>query len=91
MTEQTDCGLLLRRYEVLRSLRQYLQVQSQGHAIKHLEERGVETIFLNRMRQGHCQSDAHWSRFKGDVGKTSEGWDGAQMGFSELIDIIELN
>ena len=37
------CGLLLRRSEVLRSLRYYLWAQSQGHhAIDRLEERGVE-------------------------------------------------
>ena len=35
--------LLLRRSEVLRSLRYYLQVQSHGHhTIDHLEERGME-------------------------------------------------
>ena len=38
-----NCGLLLRRSEVLRSLRHYLRVQSQGHhTIDRLEERGVE-------------------------------------------------
>ena len=36
-------GLLLGRYEVLRSLRHYLQAQSQRHhTIDRLEERGVE-------------------------------------------------
>ena len=36
-------GLGLGRSEVLRSLRQHLRVQSQGHhAIDRLEERGVE-------------------------------------------------
>ena len=36
-------GLLLGRSEVLRSLRHYLQAQSQGHqTIDRLEERGVE-------------------------------------------------
>ena len=36
-------GLLLGRSEVLRSLRHYLRVQSQGHhTIDRLEERGVE-------------------------------------------------
>ena len=36
-------GLLLERSEVLRSLRHYLRVQSQGHhTIDLLEERGVE-------------------------------------------------
>ena len=36
-------GLLLGRYEVLRILRHYLRVQSQGyHTIDRLEETGVE-------------------------------------------------
>jgi len=36
-------GLLLRRSEVLRSLKHYLRAQSQGHhTIDRLEERGVE-------------------------------------------------
>ena len=36
-------GLLLRRSEVLRSLRCYLWAQSQGRTIDRLEERGVES------------------------------------------------
>ena len=37
-------------------------------------ERGSarQTIFLERTREGHRQSDEHWNRFKGDVGETSE-------------------
>ena len=36
-------GLLLGRFEVLRSLKPYMRAQSQGHhTIDHLEERGVE-------------------------------------------------
>ena len=36
-------GLLLGRSKVLRSLRHYLQAQSQGHhTINHLEERGIQ-------------------------------------------------
>ena len=26
-------------------------------------------IFLERMREGHCQSDEHWNRFKGNFGE----------------------
>ena len=47
MTEQIDwrttltSGLLLGRFEVLRSLKHYMRAQSQGHhTIDHLEERG---------------------------------------------------
>ena len=43
-TATLTSGLLLDRYEMLRSLRHYLWAQSQGHhTIKHLEERGVES------------------------------------------------
>ena len=36
-------GLFLRRFEMLRSLRHYLQTKGEGHhTINHLEERGVE-------------------------------------------------
>ena len=47
MTKQIDWQakhpMLLGRSEVLKSLRHYLQAQSQGHhTINHLEERGVE-------------------------------------------------
>ena len=76
--------LLLGRSEVLRSLRHYLQAQSQGHHINgRLEERGVKggsvTIFLERTREGHRQSDKHWNYFKGNVGVTSERRDGAHI------------
>ena len=32
----------------------------------------ISTIFLERMRGGHCQSDKHWNCFEGNVGETSE-------------------
>ena len=42
-------GLLLGRFEVLRSLRHYLRAQSQEHhTIYHLEERGVERVSARR-------------------------------------------
>ena len=41
------------------------------------------TIFLERTRESHRQSDEHWNRFKGNVGETSEKRVGAHMGFSE--------
>ena len=79
-------GLLLRRYEVLRSLRHYLQAQSQGHRIiDRLEERGVE------------RGSARRSSLKGreraivnqmNIGKTSERGCGPHMGFSERTDTI---
>ena len=78
-------GLLLGTSEVLRSLRYYLRAQSQGHhTIYRLEERGVER---GSAREGHCQSDEHWNRFKGNVGETSERRGAAHTGFSERIAI----
>ena len=35
-------------------------------------KRKRSTIFLERPREGHRQSDEHWSRFKGNVGEISE-------------------
>ena len=58
MAEHTDWqteatvtgGLHLRKSEVLRSLRHYLQAQSQGHhTIDHLEERGIERGLLGNL------------------------------------------
>ena len=87
-------GLLLRRCEVLRSLRHYLRAQSQGyHTIDRPEERGAERgsarrSSLKRTREGHRQSDEHWNCFKGNVGEPSERRGGTHMGFSERIDTI---
>ena len=53
-----------------------------------LERRGKrkrKTLFLERTREGHRQSDEPWNRFKGNVGETSERRDGAHMGFSERV------
>ena len=93
MTEQTDwwakqtirSGLHLRRSdEVLRSLWQYLWAQDQGHPIIICLERSVEkrqrsTTYLERMRQGYCQSEQHWNCFKSNTGETSERWGGVHM------------
>ena len=51
-------------------------------------QRKCSTIFLERMREGHCQSDEHWNRFKGNIGETSARRGGAHMGFSACIDTI---
>ena len=82
-------GLLLRGSEMLRSL----WAQSQRHHttdhVRGLERRSMRrTIFLERMREGHCQSDEHWNHFKGNTGETSERQSGAHMGFSKFIDTI---
>ena len=84
---------ILGRSEVLRSLRYYLQSQSQGHhAIDRPEGRGVERGSARRSslkeREGHRQSDEHWNCFKGNVGETSERKGGVHMFFSKHIDTI---
>ena len=50
------------------------RAQNQGHhTIDCLEERGAERVSARRPsltgREGHRQSDEHWNRFKGNVGK----------------------
>ena len=83
-------GLLLRRSEVLRSLRHYLRAQNQGHhtADRMREEALDDLKFIERTRKGHRESDELWNRFKGNAGETSERRGGAHMGFSERIDTI---
>ena len=48
------------------------------------------TIFLERTREGHRQSDKHWIRFKGNDEETSQRRGEAHMGFSERIIIYHL-
>ena len=46
-------------------------------------------IFLERTREGHCQSDEHWNRFKAMLGTLlRDGVLRIIMGFSEHIDIV---
>ena len=42
-------------------------------------------IFLERMREDHCQPDKHWHCFKGNIQETYERWGGVHMGFSKYI------
>ena len=46
------------------------------------------SIFLERMRKGHRQSDEHWNCSNGNVEETYGKRGGAHMGFSEHMDII---
>ena len=46
-------------------------------------KRKLSTIFFERRRKRHCQSDEHWNCFKGKVGETSERRGGAHMGLFE--------
>ena len=71
-------GLLLGRSEVLRSLRHYLSAQSprtshhRSPGGERCGKRKRKTIFLQRTRESHRQSDEHWNRFKGNFAKTSQ-------------------
>ena len=81
-------GLLLRRSEVLRSFRHYLQAQSQGdHIIDRLEERGMERGSEKGWERAIVSQTKHWNCFKGN-GETSRRLGEAHMGFPEHIDTI---
>ena len=81
MTEQTDHhkatitnGLCLRRSEVLRSLRHYLQAWSQGSHHQspwgeRCRRRKHFMIFLERTWKGHRQSDEYRNCLKVNFGK----------------------
>ena len=83
-------GVRLRRSEVLRSLKHYMWAQSQGHrTIDHQEKRSLERgsarqSSLKGMREGRCQSDELWNRFRGNTGETSEGQGAAHRYHLEL-------
>ena len=70
------------------------RAQSQGHhTIDRLggerrRKRKRSTIFLERTRKGHRQSDQHWNCFKGNTGETPEKRGGAHMGLPERVDTI---
>ena len=90
--------LLGRRSEVLRSMRHYLQAQSQEHhTIDHLQERGVERESARRSsdrertrKGGQIVNlwEKHWNSFKGNVGDTQTGWSAYGLFFLERIDTI---
>ena len=84
-------GLLLGRYEVLRSLRHYLRVQSQGHhTTDRLEERGVERGSARRSSlKGRERAIINQTNI-GTVSKAALGklLRETHMGFSERIDTI---
>ena len=86
-------GLLLGRSEVLKSLRHYLQAQSQGHhTIDRLEERGVEGGSARRSSLNGRERAIVMQTKIGIVSKATLGMrDGVQriiIGFSDRIDTI---
>ena len=79
--------------EELETLRVGTKPRTAHHWMPEGERHGKRKhsmIFLERMREGHRQSDEHWDCFKGNVGKTAERQGGAHtfMGFFEHIGII---
>ena len=86
-------GLRLGRSEVLRSLRQYLQAQCQGHhTVDCLEERAVGRGSARRSslkgRERAIVSQTNIETFRGNIGEASERRLGTHMGFPEGIDTI---
>ena len=81
----------LRRSEVLRSLRQYLRAQSQGHhTINRLEERGVERGNAQQSSlRGLERAIVNQTNIGTILGKqTLERRGGAHMGLPRHIDTI---
>ena len=79
--------------EELKTLPAGTKPRTSHHRSPRGERRGMKkrsTIFLERTREGHRQSDEHWNRFKGNVGETSERQGRAltTIGFSEWIDTV---
>ena len=98
MTEQTDrrakqpsqvaCFSEDLSVEKLEALPAGTKPGTSHHRSPGAERRGKRkryTIFLERTREGHHQSDEH---FKGEVGETSERRGGAHMGFSKRTNTI---
>ena len=54
-------------------------------------KRKCSMIVLERTRKGYGQSGKHWNCFKGNVGETSERWDGAHELFQAHPYHLELN
>ena len=67
----------------------YKKLRKQQQILATKTKRKRLTIFPERTREGHRQSDEQWDRFKGVIGETSETR--IIMGFSECIDPFELN
>ena len=86
-------GLLLRRSEVLRSLRHYLRAQSQTsqHRSPGGERRGKRSARRSSMK-GRERAIVNQTNIgtvlKAPLGETSERRGRAHMGFSERIDTI---
>ena len=87
-------GLQLGRAEVLRGLRNFLNMdRPEHHSIDRLKEIGVETgsgrhSTLQGRERSVFSPDKYWHCSKGNLGETVERRGGARMGLSERYDAI---
>ena len=93
-TADITSGLQLGRAEVLRGLRNFLNMdRPEHHSIDRLNgkrsgERKRPTFHPPRSRTICVQPDKYWHCFEGNLGETAERRDGARMGLSERYDAI---
>ena len=85
------CQLLTENNDILSRLRfvpsRYI-TPSVAWRRERRRKRKRSTIFLERTRKGHRQSDQHWNCFKGNIGEIPQRRGGALMGLPERIDTI---
>ena len=88
-------GLQLGRAEVLRVLRNFLNMDRPEHLSTGCPKQGVDhgerkrpTFHPPRSRTICVQPDKYWYCFEGNLGKTAERRGGARMGLSERYDTI---
>ena len=88
-TANITSGLHLGRTEVLRGLRNFLNMdRPEHHSIDRLKERGVEKgsgrhSTLQGRERSCVQPDKYWHCFEGNLGETAERRGKARMGLSE--------
>ena len=93
-TADITSGLQLGRAEVLRGLRNFLNMdRPEQHGIYRLKKRRVEVkqtadIPPSKVENNLCSTRQYCHCFKGNLGETAERRGGARMGLSERYDAI---
>ena len=88
-TADITSGVQLGRVEVLRGLRNFLNMdRPEHHRTDSLMERGVETFHPPRSRTICVQPGKYWHCFKGNFGETAQRQGGVRMGLSKCYDAI---
>ena len=84
-TADITSGLRLGRVQVLRSLRNFLNMdRPEHHSVDRPKEKmKLPTFHPRKLATIYVQPDEHWRRFEGNLGKTAERRSGARMGLSE--------